>query len=64
MSVEFYKEYLAHCKTLVGKVGITPQYYAPAPTALRALDRALWRWSEKKDNVSSLRSRKNLLQNS
>jgi anion-transporting ArsA/GET3 family ATPase len=64
MSVEFYKEYLAHCKSLVGKVGITPQDNAPAPTALRALDRALWRWSEKKDNVSSLRSRKYLLQNS
>lgn len=43
--VKFYEGYLAFCKTLADAGVIQPQPHYPAPTALRALDRALWQWS-------------------
>jgi hypothetical protein len=45
-NVAFYEEYLTFCKALARGDFITPQNNRPAPTALRALDRALWRWSK------------------
>jgi hypothetical protein len=42
---KFYEEYLAFCKRLADSGVIKPQVEFPAPTALRALDRALWQWS-------------------
>ena len=43
--VRFYEEYLAFCKRLAESNIVKPQSDLPAPTPLRALDRALWEWS-------------------
>lgn len=42
----FYVGYLAFCRRLADSGIIKPQENLPAPTALRALDRALWQWSK------------------
>jgi hypothetical protein len=44
--VRFYEEYLAFCKRLAESEIVQPQSELPAPTPLRALDRALWEWSK------------------
>jgi hypothetical protein len=44
--VSFYERYLDFCKDLAASGIIEPQAGLPAPTMLRALDRALWQWSE------------------
>jgi hypothetical protein len=44
--VHFYEEYLAFCKRLAESEIVKPQSELPAPTPLRALDRALWEWSK------------------
>jgi hypothetical protein len=44
--VHFYEEYLAFCKRLADSQIVKPQGDLPAPTPLRALDRALWEWSK------------------
>lgn len=44
--VHFYEEYLAFCKRLAESEIVQPQSELPAPTPLRALDRALWEWSK------------------
>jgi hypothetical protein len=43
--IHFYEEYLAFCKRLAESNIVKPQSELPAPTPLRALDRALWEWS-------------------
>ena len=43
--VRFYEEYLDFCKRLAESNIVHPQGDLPAPTPLRALDRALWEWS-------------------
>ena len=43
----FYLEYLNFCRHLAEKM--EAQSELPAPTRLRALDRALWRWSKKRE---------------
>jgi len=43
--VEFYAEYVAFCRRLVEKGIVKPQGDLPGPTALHALERALWEWS-------------------
>jgi hypothetical protein len=43
--VHFYEEYLAFCKRLAESNIVQPQSDLPAPTPLRAIDRALWEWS-------------------
>src|ERR1700683_466330 len=43
--VHFYEEYLAFCKRLAESNIVRPQSELPAPTPLRAIDRALWEWS-------------------
>jgi hypothetical protein len=45
--VRFYEEYVAFCKRLAESNVVTPQSELPAPTPLRALERALWEWSRK-----------------
>jgi hypothetical protein len=45
---EFYIAYLKCCRNLAD--AMKPQQNLPAPTKLRALDRALWQWSKKKDS--------------
>jgi hypothetical protein len=44
----FYIAYLDFCRNLAD--AMKPQQNLPAPTKLRALDRALWQWSKKKDS--------------
>jgi hypothetical protein len=44
--IRFYEEYLAFCKRLAESEIVRPQSDLPAPTPLRALDRALWEWSK------------------
>ena len=44
--VQFYEEYLAFCKRLADSEIVKPQSDLPAPTPLRALDRALWEWAK------------------
>ena len=44
--VQFYEEYLAFCKRLADSEIVRPQSGLPAPTPLRALDRALWEWAK------------------
>ena len=44
--VRFYEEYLAYCRRLAESEIVKPQSDLPAPTPLRALDRALWEWSK------------------
>ena len=46
ISVKFYEDYLTFCKKLVESEIVRAQDSLPAPTALRALDRALWQWSK------------------
>jgi hypothetical protein len=43
--VRFYEEYLAYCKRLAESNIVSPQSDLPAPTPLRAIDRALWEWT-------------------
>ena len=43
--VRFYEEYVEFCKRLAESNIVQPQSNLPAPTPLRALDRALWEWS-------------------
>jgi hypothetical protein len=43
--VHFYEEYVAFCKRLAESNIVQPQSELPAPTPLRAIDRALWEWS-------------------
>src|SRR5580700_1035353 len=43
--VRFYEEYLAFCKRLAESNIVSPQSELPAPTPLRAIDRALWEWT-------------------
>ena len=47
----FYLRYLDYCRTLAQKNIVPPQMSYPAPTALRALDRALWQWSAKREKT-------------
>jgi hypothetical protein len=53
--VDFYDRYLSFCAGLAADLAqrgiIHPQDGYPAPTALRALDRALWQWSASKGNL-------------
>jgi hypothetical protein len=43
--VRFYEEYLAFCKRLAESNIVSPQSELPAPTPLRAIERALSEWS-------------------
>jgi len=43
--VHFYEEYLDFCKRLADSNIVRPQSDLPAPTQLRALNRALWEWT-------------------
>ncbi len=43
--VRFYEEYLDFCRRLAESNIVKPQSDLPAPTPLRALERALWEWS-------------------
>jgi hypothetical protein len=43
--VRFYEEYLAFCKRLAESNIVQPQSDLPAPTPLRAIERALWEWT-------------------
>jgi len=43
--IEFYRHYLEFCRELAESGIVHLQADLPAPTALRALDRALWQWS-------------------
>ncbi len=43
--VHFYEEYLGFCKRLAESNIVKPQSELPAPTPLRAIERALWEWS-------------------
>lgn len=47
-NVEFYTEYVAFCHRVVERGLVKPQPDLPGPTALHALDRALWEWSRKR----------------
>ncbi len=55
--VEFYEEYLTFCRDLAARLAqrgvIHSQENYPAPTVLRALDRALWQWSASKGILKS-----------
>jgi hypothetical protein len=44
-NVDFYLEYLAFCKHLADCRIVNAQPDLPGPTALHALERALWEWS-------------------
>ncbi len=44
-NVEFYVEYVAFCRHLAECGIVKPQDELPGPTALHALERALWEWS-------------------
>jgi hypothetical protein len=46
--IKFYEEYLDFCKRLAESNIVKPQNDLPAPTPLRALDRALSEWSKTK----------------
>ena len=48
--IRFYEEYLDFCKRLAESEIVKPQSELPAPTPLRALDRALWEWSRTNSN--------------
>jgi len=53
----FYIAYLNFCRNLAAQKVISPQIELPAPTALRALDRALWQCglelNQKRKNLQS-----------
>jgi len=44
-NADFYAEYVNFCRRLAERGIIAPQEELPGPTALHALDRALWEWS-------------------
>ena len=44
--VSFYAEYNAHCKRLAEYGMVKAEDGLPGPTALHALERALWQWSK------------------
>lgn len=46
--VTFYVAYLDFCRDLAKQNMVPAQTDRPAPTKLRALDRALWQWSKEK----------------
>jgi hypothetical protein len=48
-NVEFYAEYVAFCQHLAEQGLVQPQKELPGPTALHALDRALWEWSRSRN---------------
>jgi hypothetical protein len=50
-SFEFYAEYVAFCQHLAERGLVKPQSDLPGPTALHALDRALWEWSRERADV-------------
>ncbi len=52
--VEFYEEYVAFCKHLAECGVIKPQDNLPGPSALHALERALWEWSRSRTEEPSL----------
>jgi hypothetical protein len=43
--VEFYEKFLAYCRQMAESGVVKPQGKLPGPTALHALERALWEWS-------------------
>ena len=45
-NVEFYAEFVAFCRQMAERGILKPQEGLPGPTALHALDRALWEWSK------------------
>jgi len=47
-NVEFYAEFVAFCRRLAEQGLVEPQKELPGPTALHALDRALWEWSRER----------------
>jgi hypothetical protein len=47
-NVEFYTEYVDFCHRLAERGLVKPQSDLPGPTALHALDRALWEWSRER----------------
>jgi hypothetical protein len=51
--IEFYRQYLEFCRELAESGTVHPQADCPAPTTLRALDRALWQWSASKGVLKS-----------
>ena len=53
-NVEFYAEYVNFCRRLAERGIIAPQEELPGPTALHALDRALWEWSRSHVDVTAL----------
>ncbi len=48
--IAFYAEYNAHFKRLAGYGIVEPKEGLPAPTALHALERALWQWSKSRQD--------------
>jgi len=44
-NIEFYADYVASCQKLAQSGLVKPQKDLPGPTALHALERALWEWS-------------------
>jgi len=48
-NVEFYAEYVAFCHRLAERGIVKPQPGLPGPSALHALDRALWEWSRERN---------------
>ena len=46
-NIEFYAEYVEFCRRIAERGIVKPQDGLPGPTALHALDRALWEWSRK-----------------
>jgi hypothetical protein len=53
-NVEFYLEYVAFCKHLADCGMIRPQPDLPGPTALHALERALWEYSRSRSEETEL----------
>jgi len=51
--IEFYRQYLEFCRELAESGIAHLQANRPAPTPLRALDRALWQWSASKGALKS-----------
>jgi hypothetical protein len=48
-NVEFYTEYVDFCRRLAERGLVKPLPGLPGPTALHALDRALWEWSRERN---------------
>jgi hypothetical protein len=53
-NVEFYAEYVNFCRRLAERGIVAPQENLPGPTALHALDRALWEWSRSRVDQATL----------